>query len=94
MKALHLVRAVVTRWLLYGAACKRCLERYKMILEALNQVLVAKPNPEISGHQSGLLEPSTIIELSFLDDIITIISKLCLLLQPDHKDFREIHDIV
>ena len=81
MKALHLVNTVVTRWLSHGATCKRCLERYEEILEALDQVLVAKPNPEISGYWSDLLEPSTVLELSLLDDILTIISKLCLLLQ-------------
>ena len=94
MKALHLVKAVVTRWLSHGATCKRCLERYEEILEALDQVLVAKPNPEISGYWSDLLEPSTVLELSLLDDILTIISKLCLLLQSDRKDFRAIHDVV
>ena len=94
MKALHLVNTVVTRWLSHGATCKRCLERYEEILEALDQVLVAKPNPEISGYWSDLLEPSTVLELSLLDDILTIISKLCLLLQSDHKDFRAIHDVV
>ena len=93
MKALHLVKAVVTRWLSHGATCKRCLERYK-ILQALDQVLVAKPNPEISGYQSDLLEPSTELELSLLDDILTIISKLCLLLQSDRKNVRAIHDVV
>ena len=81
MKALHLVKAVVTRWLSHGATCKRCLERYEEILEALDQVLVAKPNPEISGYRSDLLEPNMVLELSLLDDILTIISKLCLLLQ-------------
>ena len=94
MKALHLVKAVVTRWLSHGATCKRCLERYEEILEALDQVLVAKPNPEISGYRSDLLEPSMVLELSLLDDILTIISKLCLLLQSDRKDFRAIHDVV
>ena len=93
MKALHLVKAVVTRWLSHGAACKRFLERYE-ILQALDQVLVAKPNPEISGYQSDLLEPSTELELSLLDDILTIISKLCLLLQSDRKNVRAIHDVV
>ena len=72
-------------------ACKRCLERYEEILEALDQVLVAKPNPEISGYQSDLLQPSTVLELPLLDDILTIISTLCLLLQSDRKDFRAIH---
>ena len=90
MKGLHLVKAVATRWLSHGAA----FQRYEEILEALDQVLVAKPNPEISRYWSDLLEPSTVLELPLLDDILTIISKLCLLLQSDHKDFRAIHDVV
>ena len=44
MKAFHLVKVVVTMCLSHGATCKRCLERYKEVLEALDQVLVAKPN--------------------------------------------------
>ena len=56
MKVLHLViKAVATRWPSHGATCKRCLERYKEILEALDQELVAKPNPEISGYHADLL---------------------------------------
>ena len=62
-KTLRLVKAVFTRWLSHGAACKRCLEWYKEILEALEQVLVAKPNPEINRYRSDLLEPSTVLEL-------------------------------
>ena len=80
MKALHLIKAVVARWLSHGVICKRCLDRYKLA--------------EISGYWSDLLEPSTVLELPILDDILTIISKLCLLLQSDCKDFRAIHDVV
>ena len=69
-------------------------KKVKEILEALDQILVAKPNPEISEYLSDLLEPSTVLQNSFLDDILTIISELCLLLQSDHKDFRATHDIV
>ena len=89
-----MVKAVVTRCLSHSAACKRCLERHEEILEALHQVLVAKPNPEISGYRPDLLEASALLELSLLDDILTIISKLCLLLQSDCKNFRATHDIV
>ena len=89
-----MVKAVVTRWLSDGSAGKRCLEKYKEILEVLDQALVAKPNPEISRYRSDLSEPSTVVELLLLDDILTIISKLCLLLQSDRKDFRAIHDVV
>ena len=53
MKALYLVTAVVTRWLSHGAPCKRCLERCEEILEALYQVMAAKPNPEINGEING-----------------------------------------
>ena len=59
MKAVHLVKAVVTRWLSYGAACKR-------YLEILDQELVAKPNPDISRYQLDLLEPRTVLKLSLL----------------------------
>ena len=90
MKGLHLVKAVVTRWLSHGPSC----QRYEGILEALDQVLVAKPDPKMSRYWSDILEPSTVLDLPLLDDILTIISKLCLLLQSDHKDFRAIHDVV
>lgn len=43
------------------------------------QELVANLNPEISGYRSDLLQPSR-VELSLLNDILTIVSKLCLLL--------------
>ena len=32
MKSLNVIKAAVTRWLSHGAACKRCRERYGMIL--------------------------------------------------------------
>ena len=77
--------------MLHGAAWKRCLKGYKEILGALYQVLVAKLNPEFGRYQTDLLELTTVLKLLILDDILTITSKLCLLLQPDHKDFRAIY---
>ena len=94
IKVLHLVKVVVTRWPSHGGACKRCLERYRDILEAVGQSLVATPNPEISEYWSNLSELSRILQILLLDDILTIISKSCLLLQSDHKDFRATHDVV
>ena len=77
--------------MLHGAAWKRCLKGYEEILGALYQVLVAKLNPEFGRYQTDLLELTTVLKLLILDDILTITSKLCLLLQPDHKDFRAIY---
>ena len=94
MKALQLVKAVVTRWLSHGAACQRCLERYTETLEVLDQELVAKLNPKISRYQLDRLTPSTALELALLDYILTIIFKLCQLLKSDRKDFRAMHYIL
>ena len=68
--------------------------RYEEPSEVLDQVMVAKLKPEISGYWSELLEPSTVLELALFSDILTITSKLCLLLESHHKDFRVIHDVV
>ena len=38
MKALFTIKAVVTRWLSHGTACKKCIERYVVIIEALDNV--------------------------------------------------------
>ena len=51
---------------------RRCFKRYEKILEAPDQVLVAKPNQESSRYQSDLLKPSnTVLTLSLLDDVLT-----------------------
>ena len=76
--------------------------RYEEMLQKIREdfrssrpILVAKPNQESSRYRSDLLKPSsTVLKLSLLDDVLTIIPKLCLLLQSDHKDFRAIHDVV
>ena len=54
------------------------------------QELVANLNPEISGCRSDLLQPSR-VELSLLNDILTIVSKLSAALIIS-KDVRAIHD--
>ena len=47
LKALNLVKAAVTRWLSHGAACKRCRERYHIIIEALDDIITTSNNPEL-----------------------------------------------
>ena len=50
LKALNLVKAAVTRWLSHGAACPRCRERYVIIIEALDDIISKKGNPNLSAH--------------------------------------------
>ena len=96
MKVLFTVKAVVTRWLSHGAACKRCVERYVVIIEALDNVLTEteKQKPEVEGYHATLLQPNTIMQIALLDDVLSTTSALCLLLQSDKKDFGAVNGAV
>ena len=94
MKALNLVKAAVTRWLSHGSACRRCRERYHEIVAALDDILVKNKNPEWIGYRSTLLQESTIYEITFLEDVLSVTNSLCLLLQSDRKDFGAISRVV
>ena len=69
------------------AACKRCRERYSLIVEALDDIIVKNPKPELIGYHSQLLDSTTILKISFLDDVLSITNTLSLVLQADRKDF-------
>ena len=68
MKALFTVKAVVMRWLSHGVACKRCIERYVLTIEALDNVLTEteKKKPEVEGYCAVLLQPNTIMQMALL----------------------------
>ena len=87
MKALTVVEAAVTRWLSHGAASKRCRERYSVIAKALDDIIVKNPKPELIGYRSQLLDSTTILKISFLEDVLSITNTLSLVLQADRKDF-------
>ena len=87
MKALGVVKAAVTRWLSHGAACKRCRERYGMIVGALDEIITRNPKAELVGYRSELLKASTILQITFLEDVLSVTNTLSLVLQSDHKDF-------
>ena len=90
MKALTVVKAAVTRWLSHGAACKRCRERYSVIVEALDNITVKNPKPELIGYHSQLLDSTTILKISFLEEMLSITNTLSLVLQADHKNFAAV----
>ena len=90
MKALYTVKASVTRWLSHGTACKRCRERYTVFVEELDNILIVKPNPETSGYRDTLLNPITVMQITMLEDVLSVTNALSLLLQSDRKEFSEI----
>ena len=87
MKALSVIKAAVTRWLSHGAACKRCRERYGIILGALDDIIIRNPKAELIGYREELLDAKTVLEITFLEDVLSITNTLSLVLQSDRKDF-------
>lgn len=53
--------------------------------------MVDQPISEISGYHSDLLESNIVLQLLLLDDTVTIILKLCLLVQSDHTGCMATH---
>ena len=72
MKSLNVIKAAVTRWLSHGAACKRCRERYGMILGSLDDIITRNPRPELIGYRDEMLNAQTVLQITFLEDVLTI----------------------
>ena len=56
-------------------------------MEALDNIIVKNPKPELIGYRSQLLDSTTILKISFLEDVLSITNTLSLVLQADRKDF-------
>ena len=87
MKSLNVIKAAVTRWLSHGAACKCCRERYGMICGSLDDIITRNPRPELTGYHDEMLNAQTVLHITFLQDVLTIMNILSLVLQSDCKDF-------
>lgn len=94
LKALNVIKAAVTRWLSHGAACKRCRERYGMIISALDDIVTRNPKPELIGYRSELLNVNTVLQITFLEDVLSVINGLSMVLQSDHKDFGAVRRVM
>ena len=68
------------------AACKRCRERYHIIVEALD-IISTTYNPELVTYRNILLDTETVYQIKFLEDVLSMTNILSLLLQSDKKDF-------
>ena len=90
MKAVQLLKAAVTGWLSHGAACKKCRECYEQIIEALDDIFVKNRNAEWIGCRSSLLKPTTFLQITLLEDVLSVTNELSLSLHGHKKDFRTI----
>ena len=87
MKYLNVIKAAVTRWLSHGAACKRCRERCRMILGSLDGIITRNPRPQLIGYCDEMLNAQTVLQIIFLEDVLSITNILSLVLQSYRKDF-------
>ena len=90
MKSLNVITAAVTRWLSHGVACKRCRERYGMILGSLDNIITRNPRPGLIGYHDEMLNAQTVLQITFLENVLTATNILSLVRQSDHKDFRAV----
>ena len=68
----------------------RDAERYSIILEVLDDVVLENQNAEWIQSRSTLLEEKTVFKICFLEDVLSITNVLCLVLQTSKKDFGAI----
>ena len=87
MKSLNVIKAAVTRWLSHSAACKHCGKRYGMIFESLDKIITRNPRPELIDYRDEMLNAQTVLQITFLKDVLAVTNILSLVLQCDRKDF-------
>ena len=60
------------------------------IIESMDDILAKRQNAEWIGYRPELLQPRTVLQITFLEDVLSVTNALCLLLQSDRKDFGAI----
>ena len=87
LKTLSIIKAAITRWLSLGGDYKRCCEHYCFTLESLDDIITNDPKAELTEIHDQLLQQDTIMHICFLEDVLSVMNVLSLVLQSNHKDF-------
>ena len=61
-----------------------------MILGSLDDIITRNPRSELIGYCDGMLKAQTVLQITFLEYVLTTTNILSLVLQSDHKDFRAV----
>ena len=64
------IRAAATRWLSHGHACRRLIDRYLQIVDALDIMIDKKHDPEVEGIRNMLLSKSNVSGILVLCDLL------------------------
>ena len=90
----HLAKAAVTRWLLHGQACKTVREQYEQIVPALDKTISKNSNSEWVSCRLNLIISSTVFQITFLQDILSVTNILSVILQGTEKIFAAVSGAV
>ena len=58
-----------------------------MILGSLDDIITRNPRPELIGYRDEMLNAQTVLQITFLEDVLTVTNILSLVLQFDRKNF-------
>ena len=70
------------------------MSRESVIVDELDDIISKNPKPELIGYRSQLLDSKTLLQISLLEDVLSITNTLSLVLQADKKDFGAIRTII
>ena len=90
VKSHNVIKATVMHWLSHGAACKRTQERYPIIIESLDDIIAKDPKAKLIGLHDQMLNSETLLQICFLEDVLSITNILSLVLKSDKKDFATV----
>lgn len=85
LRALKLIKAVVTRWLSHGKAVQRVLDRYEALVASLDAIYLRKQEPAVRGLRDELIQPKVIATMCFLADVLQSTNTLQIILQGARK---------
>ena len=90
VKTLNAIKATITCWL--DAACKRIQKRHLIIIiKSLDSIIWKDQKAELIGLCNQMLNSQTLLQICFLEDVLSITIILSLVLQSANKDFAAVH---
>ena len=88
LEKVKLIKASLTTWLCHGAATVRIINRFESIMNSLDEIIHNKNDSELMGIRAQLLEPSNILFLLLLVDVLQPVNRFSMFLQTRNLVFK------
>ena len=91
VKILNVIKATVTHWLSHDAPCKRTRGRYPIIIGSFDGIITKDPKAQLIGLGDQMFSSETLLQICFLEDLLSVTNVLSLVLQSDKKYCAAVH---